>query len=355
MEQQFISRITTAPVLTAGSVSAKSPSNIALIKYWGKKDPQIPTNSSISYTLTNSFTATELRYEPKTSEGYDVKVFLDGELNESFAPKMITFFERINAYCPFLEEFAFEIHTHNSFPHSSGIASSASGLSAMALCLVQIEESLGGNLSAEEQLQKASFMARLGSGSACRSVYNGLVEWGKNTFMESSSDLYGSPYPSDKVHPVFKTFHDTILLIHEGQKSVSSTVGHNLMNNHPYAELRFKLANENLEKLLDILKEGNLEAFGAMVEHEAMSLHAVMMMSSPAYILMQPNTVAVLHKIWEYRQKTGQHLFFTLDAGANVHLLYPAEEASMIEEFIDQELKGFCQNGNYIKDKVNFG
>lgn len=355
MEQQFISRITSSRKNVSGRFSAKSPSNIALVKYWGKRDPQIPTNSSISYTLTHSFTSTELRFEPKQSAGFDVKVYLDGEFNESFAPKIRTFFKRIANYCPFLENFSFEVHTHNSFPHSSGIASSASGLSAMAICLVQLEQSLGGELLEEEQLKKASFLARLGSGSACRSVYHGLVEWGENSFMKGSSNLYATPYPPAEIHEVFKTFHDTILLIHEGQKSVSSTVGHNLMNNHPYADLRFQLANENLQKLLVILKNGDLAAFGELVEHEAMSLHAVMMMSSPAYILMQPNTVAVLHKIWEYRQQTGLHLFFTLDAGANVHLLYPSAEAEAIETFIDTELKSFCQNGNYIKDVVNFG
>ena len=163
MEQQFISTLsTTAFDLQSGSVSAKSPSNIALIKYWGKKAHQIPTNSSISYTLTNSFTETELKFVPKSSANFDVEVYLEGELKESFAPKIITFFERITAYIPFLNQFKFEIHTHNSFPHSSGIASSASGMSAMALCLVQMENLLGANLSEAESLTKASFLARLG-------------------------------------------------------------------------------------------------------------------------------------------------------------------------------------------------
>jgi diphosphomevalonate decarboxylase len=355
MEQQFISKLSTnAFPLEKGSVNAKSPSNIALIKYWGKKKNQIPTNSSISYTLTNSYTETELKFSPKTSEEFDVEVYLEGELKESFAPKIITFFERITAYIPFLKHYKFEVHTHNSFPHSSGIASSASGMSAMALCLVQIENILGANLTEEELLQKASFLARLGSGSACRSVYKGLVEWGENNFIERSSDLYGTKFPDNEIHEVFKTFHDTILLIHEGQKSVSSTVGHNLMNGHPYAEQRFIEANDNLKTLIPILKNGDVKAFGELVEHEALTLHAMMMMSNPAFILMKPNTVAALEKLWEFRRETGKQLYFTLDAGANVHLLYPAIDAEAIEVFIENELKKFCQNGNYIKDKVTF-
>jgi len=355
MEQQFISKLSTnAFSLEKGSVNAKSPSNIALIKYWGKKKNQIPTNSSISYTLTNSYTETELKFSPKTSEEFDVEVYLEGELKESFAPKIITFFERITAYIPFLKHYKFEVHTHNSFPHSSGIASSASGMSAMALCLVQIENILGANLTEEELLQKASFLARLGSGSACRSVYKGLVEWGENDFIDGSSNLYGTKFPDNEIHEVFKTFHDTILLIHEGQKSVSSTVGHNLMNGHPYAEQRFIEANENLKTLIPILKNGDVKAFGELVEHEALTLHAMMMMSNPAFILMKPNTVAALEKLWEFRRETGKQLYFTLDAGANVHLLYPAIDAEAIEVFIENELKKFCQNGNYIKDKVAF-
>ncbi|WP_068596487.1 diphosphomevalonate decarboxylase [Vaginella massiliensis] len=354
MENQFVSPLSDNLILTAGSVQSQSPSNIALIKYWGKRDQQIPTNSSISFTLTNSYTETELKYEPKFGNDFDVKVFLEGEYTESFAPKILKFFERIEAYVPFLRAFSFEVHTHNSFPHSSGIASSASGMSALANCLIKIERELGAQYSEKEAHRKASFLARLGSGSACRSTYKGLVEWGKNDFMIGSSDLYAIRLDDNQIHEVFKTFRDTILLIHEGQKSVSSTVGHNLMNNHPYAEKRFEVANDNLKKLLSILKSGDLKAFGELVEHEALTLHAMMMTSQPAFILMKPNTVAAIEKLWQYRKETGKHLYFTLDAGANIHLLYPEQDAAAIEEFIENELKQYCEKGNYIKDKVSF-
>ena len=118
MEQQFISELPANIVFSAGSVKSKSPSNIALIKYWGKRENQIPTNASISYTLTNSYTETELKFEPKSGNDFDVKVFLDKNLQTNFAPKIIQFFERIEAYMPFLRRFRFEVHTHNSFTHS---------------------------------------------------------------------------------------------------------------------------------------------------------------------------------------------------------------------------------------------
>lgn len=354
MEEQFNSQLSDNLVLSAGSVKSKSPSNIALIKYWGKIGDQIPTNSSISYTLTNSFTETELKFEPKFGNEFDVKVFLEEEYKESFAPKILKFFERIEKYVSFLRDFKFEVHTHNSFPHSSGIASSASGMSALANCLIKIERQLGAVYTEEEAHKKASFLARLGSGSACRSTYKGLVEWGENDFIQGSSNLYAVRYPENEIHEVFKTFHDTILLIHEGTKSVSSTVGHNLMNNHPYAEKRFEEANQNLKKLLPILKSGDLKAFGELVEHEALTLHAMMMTSHPSFILMKPNTVAAIEKIWAFREETGTHLYFTLDAGANIHLLYPEHDAVDVKNLIENELKNFCENGNYIEDKVSF-
>ncbi|HFK5512800.1 TPA: diphosphomevalonate/mevalonate 3,5-bisphosphate decarboxylase family protein, partial [Elizabethkingia anophelis] len=212
-----------------------------------------------------------------------------------------------------------------------------------------------GNTSEEEALKKASFLARLGSGSACRSLYNGLVVWGNTKEVEGSSDLYAVQYPNDEIHPVFKNFNDWVLLIHEGEKSVSSTVGHGLMKTNPYAERRFQEAHENFAKLKNILKTGDLEGFIKLTEHEALTLHAMMMMSDPAFILMKTGTLEVINKIWDFRRITGLPLFFTLDAGANVHLLFPNDiESDKIKIFIQQELLPFTQKGGVVKDEMRF-
>lgn len=353
-EQDFVTNLPDFNLEKSGNVSAKSPSNIALVKYWGKTEPQIPTNPSISFTLTNCYTKTTLSYQPKRGKETHIQVFLSKEEKPSFVPKIKKFFERIKNYAPYLNHFDFKLETENSFPHSSGIASSASGMSALAKCLVQMETELGLTLPIENKEKRVSFLSRLGSGSACRSVFSGLIEWGKSTHFTHSSDLYATPLAEDKIHSAFKTFKDAILLIHEGSKSVSSTVGHQLMNNHPYAEKRFKEADKNLGELLRILGSGNLEEFGQLVEHEALSLHAMMLTSNPAFILMKPNTVAVLEKVWKFRKETGNPLFFTLDAGANVHLLYPENNDKEIENFIETELLQHCQNGKAIFDKVDF-
>ena len=121
-------------------VTWKSPSNIALVKYWGKYPVQIPANPSISFTLSAAATTTTLKYAPGTGQ---IEVYLEGVSTPSFLPKIKTFLERTVEQFPFASTLNLEIHTSNSFPHSSGIASSASGMSALALCLMSVKQALG--------------------------------------------------------------------------------------------------------------------------------------------------------------------------------------------------------------------
>jgi diphosphomevalonate decarboxylase len=341
-------------LLDRGIAAYSAPSNIALVKYWGKKAHQIPANPSISFTLNNCKTTTVLKYEKKTSEGFSFDVFLEGAIQEDFKPKIEQFFSRIEIYLPFLSAYHFVIETSNTFPHSSGIASSASGMSALALCLMQIEQQLNPTISKEFFNKKASFLARLGSGSACRSIEGNLIVWGAHANIKGSSDLVGVEYPYE-VHQNFKNYHDTILLVDKGEKQVSSTVGHNLMHNHPFAEQRFQQAHSNMDALILVLKSGDLNTFISIVEREALTLHAMMMSSNPYFILMKPNTLQIINKLWEFRAETGLHICFTLDAGANVHVLFPESEAKQIQEFIKTELAVHCQNGHFIEDMLGQG
>jgi len=340
--------------LDSGAVAFSAPSNIALVKYWGKKAHQIPANPSISFTLNNCKTATTLRFEKKKSGGFSFDVFLERKLQEDFKPKIEQFFKRIELYLPFLKAYHFTIETSNTFPHSSGIASSASGMSALALCLMQIEQQLNPEISQAFFNKKASFLARLGSGSACRSIEGDLIVWGAHDQIEGSSDLVGVKYPYE-VHQNFKNYRDTILLVDKGEKQVSSTVGHNLMHDHPFAEQRFAQAHSNMKDLITVLKSGDLKAFISIVEREALTLHAMMMSSDPYFILMKPNTLEIINKLWAFRAKTGLHICFTLDAGANVHVLFPENEANEIQEFIKTELAVHCQNRHFIEDKLGQG
>ena len=336
-----------------GKVSESCPSNIALIKYWGKYDRQIPANPSISYTLNLCKTNTEIEFI--AGENFGVQTFLGEKEELKFAEKIEKYFKNIEPYLPWILKGKFVIKTENTFPHSSGIASSASGFGAIAKCLMELDDSFNGKSDAEFKLKKASFLARLGSGSACRSIYDGLVVWGETKAVANSSDLYAVPYPNKEIHSIFKNFNDWVLLIHEGEKSVSSTVGHGLMKSNPYAERRFQEAHENFKLLKAILKSGDLKKFIQLVEHEALTLHAMMMMSEPAFILMKTGTLAVINKIWDFRKETGLPLFFTLDAGANVHLLFPGNiDEDKIKAFIIKELVQHTQNNGIVKDVMRF-
>ncbi len=353
-EKEFIPP-TTLSYPEKGAYTWEAPSNIALVKYWGKYGEQLPKNPSVSFTLSNCKTTTTLKFQKKeNTEKFDFQVFLDGERAKDFEPKIAVFFERILPYLPFLKDYSFRIETHNSFPHSSGIASSASGMSALALCLLSIEKDANTNLKNDYFTQKAAFLARLGSGSATRSLQGEVVIWGEHKVIENSSNLYGIKVESS-IHKNFKNYKDTVLLVDKGQKTVSSSLGHNLMIEHPYAEQRFEQAFSNTKKLLEILESGNLDKFIHLIESEALTLHAMMMTSSPYFILMQPNTLAIIHKIWQFRKEKNSKLCFTLDAGANVHLLYPAAEEAKVLDFIKNQLVAHCQKEQYICDHVGKG
>ncbi|WP_396179677.1 diphosphomevalonate decarboxylase [Flavobacterium sp.] len=352
----FIPQAYTQKITQKGQFQWSAPSNIALVKYWGKKEHQIPANPSISFTLNNCKTITTLEFEPKSSDSNDFSfdLFLDGKPKEDFKPKIQKFFERIAVYVPFLKDFHFVISTENTFPHSSGIASSASGMAAMAVNLMSMEKLFNPEMADDYFWKKASFLARLGSGSACRSIKGSVVVWGKSESIKESSDLFGVEF-TELIHPNFQQYQDTILLVDKGEKVVSSTVGHELMHNHPYAAQRFEQAHENLAKMKQILKDGNLKKFVELVESEALTLHSMMMTSHPYFILMKPNTLEIINKIWKFRQATDIQVCFTLDAGANVHVLYPENGKEKILQFIKDELIGYCQNQQYICDEIGVG
>ena len=353
MEQHFVAN-NVQPNKQSFTSRWQAPSNIALVKYWGKTAPQLPKNASLSFTLSHAVTQTQVEFTlmDKPLEDVSFSIVFEGEEKTSFRPKLETFFANILPYQAFLKNYHLAISSHNTFPHSSGIASSASSMAALAACLVDLESKLV-PLSEEEKSNKISFLARLGSGSACRSTQGPMMAWGTHAAISNSTDLLAVSIHD--IHPIFTDFCDSILLIDKGQKQISSTLGHQLMYDHPYAKQRFAQANAHLAELLPILKQGDLEAFISIVEKEALHLHAMMMTSDPYFILMQPNTLRVIQKIWAFREKTNIQVCFTLDAGANVHVLYPSKVATDIVKFIEAELLQFCQNRQCVHDKVGIG
>ncbi len=333
----------------------ESPSNIALVKYWGKKGIQIPANPSLSFTLNEAKTRTEITLLEKTSnDDYQIKVIFEGKEAPNFEGKIIQFLNRTTHLFTFTKEYQLQIETANTFPHSSGIASSASGMSALALCLCTLEEQIENNKTLDFY-RKASIAARLGSGSACRSVYGGLVSWGKHPLYPGSSDEFATVLEPTEVFEGFYGFIDAILLVDIGEKEVSSTLGHSLLEKHPFAETRYATANNNMGAIKTALKEGDIELFTKIVEAEAMMLHALMMTSNPYFILMKPNTLAIIQKVWDFRKQTGIHTVITLDAGANVHILFHEQYKETVIDFIKTDLVMHCSEKKYICSSIGNG
>ncbi len=349
--------IITTTDLEPGQITWRSPSNIAIIKYWGKHGVQLPRNPSISLTLSSSFTDTRLEYAPKESGDRDISLAFTfhGEENEKFRAKVLAYLESVADIFPFLRQLDLTVKTGNSFPHSAGIASSASAMSALGLGLCSLEEELFETLSDDEEFdKKASYVARLGSGSACRSIFPTAALWGKTGEVEGSSDEFAVGM-GEQVHDVFKTFHDDILIASKAEKNVSSRAGHALMDGNPFADARYADAKRKLMRLLSVMRTGDLEEFGKICESEALTLHGLMMCSNPGYILLQPNTLKMIELLKEYREETKHPVYFTLDAGPNLHVLYPADVVHEVRPFIEEELAPLCQDGVYLSDWVGEG
>lgn len=309
----------------------RSPSNIAFVKYWGKKGHQIPANPSLSMTLKECTTETFVTFAPANE--LKVDLFLDGMKEEKFGAKIQKYIESLTDYS-FLRNVHYSIRTKNTFPHGTGIASSASGLSAFALCLTDYLYAIKGMKQDGKFFEEASNFSRLASGSACRSVYGGFTSWG------DVSDYHATPFD---VHPDLAHLKDSVLVVSGEEKKVSSTAGHGRMGEHAFAEARYAQAKDNYKKMAGALKSGDLETMGRILESEALTLHAMMMTSPEAYTLLKPNTLAAIEMIWSFRRETKLPLYFTLDAGPNLHLIYPETVQHKIKTFISHELSPFTE------------
>ena len=351
----FSSSRLTSTLAIPVSVSWQSPSNIALVKYWGKTGRQLPVNPSLSMTLSGAHTITTLTALPRETEGtVNLDFWFEGKQNPTFGERMQKFADGITDIFPWLQQVNLKLETKNTFPHSAGIASSASAFSALALCLCSLDSELSGIILEESEFRsKASYVARLGSGSACRSIFPGFTVWGASKALAGSSDTLAVPVPD--VHPVFKTLRDSIIIVNRGEKPVSSSEGHNRMNGHPFAEARVKQAQKNTAELLEALKTGDKQTFMRITETAAFTLHALMMTSADGFMLMEPETVRIISRLQQARKENGLHVCFTLDAGPNIHILYFEDESEQVNNLIVEDLLKNNKQNQVLNDFYGSG
>jgi diphosphomevalonate decarboxylase len=338
-------------------VGWRAPSNIALVKYWGKKSRQLPENGSLSITLDRSATTTFLSFRKKdhSDAAIDMEYYFQGKTHPKFERKASLLLDSLLAEMPFLTDYQLIFQSENNFPHSAGIASSASSMAALALCLVSMEEMVTKKkLHSDDFFRRASVIARYGSGSASRSVYGGIVSWGRMAVIGQSSDEYATPFPLNKESRL-NQIRDIILIVSKAEKAVSSSSGHARMTDHPYRTGRKVQANANLHKIAEAIDQNNYQVLAEISENEALSLHALLLSSADGILLLKPETLRIIEEIRRFREESRLDLFFTIDAGPNVHLIYFEDQREMILPFVRHKLSQYCEDGQWIDDRIGNG
>lgn len=300
-------------------ITAKAPANIAFIKYWGKRNERlrIPANSSISMNLSEAYTITSVEYQKKLTSD---KFILDGVVAGLEETKRVSRYLDLIRKTMKVKEYA-GVVSKNSFPKGAGIASSASGFAALTLAATK---AAGQNLS-EKQL---SILARMGSGSACRSIPDGFVEWKTGRTGQDSSAH--SLYP-----PAYWDICDVIAIVGENSKKVSSTEGHALAESSPFYKTRIAGMKNKIKEIKSALKKRDFTKFGEILEAEAINMHAVMMTSAPALFYWLPATLEIILAVQNWRNE-GLECYFTVDAGPNVHIICRRRDVVKVKKHLDK-------------------
>ena len=320
-----------------------APANIAFIKYWGARDLDraIPMNTSISMTLEHC--VTQCTVETLDHGGED-EVWLAepdggfGTPDPDFARRMRAQLDRVRQWAGRKEPL--RVATRNTFPTAGGLASSASGFAALTLAAI-------GAFGKKTSPRDLSLLARRsGSGSACRSVFGGFVEWAANAGNGSDEESYARQI-ADADH---WDLRDVIAVVEIGPKTVSSIEGHKLATTSPYYTKRLELIPDRVERVRKAIRERDLDALGPVIEEEAIDLHLITMSSHPPIFYWSPGSLAVLRAVRELRQE-GLAAWATMDAGANVHVICDADS----EDEVAERLEDLPAVGFVIRDGVGPG
>ncbi|SET81577.1 diphosphomevalonate decarboxylase [Oceanobacillus limi] len=306
--------------------TAKAHTNIALIKYWGKRDESIilPTNNSLSLTLDGFYTQTTVEFKAELKEDVfylDNTIVTDGQYN-----RVTKFLDLIRGYAQKHTLFA-EIHSINKVPTAAGFASSASGFAALAAAATK---ALDLKLSEHE----LSRITRQGSGSACRSIYGGFAEWEKG-IKEDGSDSYAIPI-APKDHWDIRV---AAVVLSSKMKKVSSREGmKRTVDTSPF----FKSWVDSIPSDLDAIKQGindrNFEMVGKIAEANCLKMHATTLGATPPFTYWHDTTVSVMQTVKQLREH-GVPAYFTIDAGPNVKVLYLPENEEKIKKAL-REIPG---------------
>ncbi len=293
------------------TASALAHPNLALIKYWGNRDDalRLPANGSISMNLASLETRTTVTWDPSGTLRHDTLTLNDSPVTGPGLTRVSAWLDLVRAMAGFNWRAA--VISRNNFPAGVGIASSASAFAALALAAPR---AAGLDLSEAE----LSRLARRGSGSACRSIPGGFVEWAAGS---TDADSFATSIASPDHWPLV----DVIAILSTAHKMTGSTEGHALAGTSPLQAARVADAPRRLAICRRAILERDFEALAAIVELDSTLMHAVMMTSTPPLFYWQPATLAVIQAVHTARAR-GLAACTTVDAGPNVHVI--CEEAA---------------------------
>lgn len=304
------------PDRTATSLAC---ANIALVKYWGNRDDRlrIPSNGSISMNLAGLTSRTTVHFDPDLLAD---RLTLNGApVTGAGLQRAAGLLDQVRRMAA-LDRFA-DVASENNFPTGAGIASSASGFAALA---VAASAAAGLGLS-EGQLSR---LARTASGSACRSIPGGFVEW-----LAGEDDA--TSYAVSIAPPEHWKLVDCVAIVSQEHKTTISQDGHALAHTSPLQNARIAGAPARLDLCRRALLERDFEALAQVVEQDSNLMHAVIQTSTPAILYWQPATIAVMHAVRQWRRQ-GLPVCFTIDAGPNVHVLCECDDAADITARLEQ-------------------
>lgn len=301
---------------------ARAHANIALIKYWGKRDEKLalPMNSSLSLTLDCFYTETEVVFD-KNIDG-DV-FYLNGDIQDKSSTNKISRFLDLFRDAAKINTSA-EVKSVNYVPTAAGLASSASGFAALAAAA---------NIASGLNLNKRdlSIYARQGSGSATRSIYGGFVEWKKGT---SSDDSYAIP-----IDDANWDIGMIIVIVNSDKKEVSSREGmKRTVKTSPFYKGWVESIEEDLEGIKGAIKNRNLEHMGIIAERNALKMHGTMLGANPPFSYWEPGTIVAMEIVRKLR-KEGVPCYFTMDAGPNVKIICRLSQSDIIRESLKQRFE----------------
>lgn len=301
--------------------TAQAPSNIAIIKYWGKKNSKLdlPFSSTISINYNNLFTQTTVEFNPKLQKD---AVTIDGKSNAQETKRVSTHLDIIRKLAKIKTKA--KVVSKNNFPKSSGLASSASGFAALTAAGAK---AAGLNLK-EKQL---TALARLGSGSASRSIPSGFVKWEKGTNHQTS--YARSLYPAS-----YWNLDILVIIVNNNAKKTSSTQGHSAAVSSPFFNIRTKNLDKKIKKIESALKSKNFKLFGQTLETEALELHAIALTSIPPIIYWEPKSIQIMKLCHALRQKDID-VYFTFDAGPQPVLFCQQKDTPKVMVALKSQVK----------------